>query len=178
MAARRAALSTKRGIDDGGLRRFQLQPVIFELAADLGQQIVVDAAFHQRVAEAAMGGLVGHRGMQAQPAKQHEIEPHLQRAFQLRVRQPVPLADQQALFPLIHQRKRRHRRDAFRLWGAPSMMGVERRRSSLLFWQPETASIRANFSDEGSHPAVERGPHGIGDTGSAGPKAFAASAAG
>lgn len=36
----------------------------------------------------------------------------------------------------------------------------------------------SKLSDEGSHSEVERGPHGIGDTGRAGPKAFSANAAG
>ena len=97
MAARSRGTRDERGIDDRGFGYLQLQPVIFELAADLAQEIIVDAAFHERVAEAAMSGLVGLGGMQAQPAKQHEIEPHLEGAFQLRVRQSVPLADQKAL---------------------------------------------------------------------------------
>jgi len=97
MAAWPCGALDQGGIHNRGFGSLQLQPVIFELAADLAQKIIVDAAVHERIAEAAMGRLVGHRGMQAQPAKQHEIEPHLERPFQLRVRQPVPLADQKAL---------------------------------------------------------------------------------
>jgi hypothetical protein len=44
-----------------------------------------------------MCGFVRHRRMQAQAAKHHEIQPHLQRALKVGVRQPVPLADQQTL---------------------------------------------------------------------------------
>jgi hypothetical protein len=97
MTSRPRGARDQGGIHDRGFGCLQLQPVIFELAADLAQKIIVDAAFHERIAEAAMRGLVGHRSMQAQPTKQHEIEPHLERAFQLRVRQSVPLADQKAL---------------------------------------------------------------------------------
>ncbi|MET4104495.1 transposase [Roseovarius sp. MBR-78] len=35
-------------------------------------------ALHKRIAEAAMCGFIRHRRVQAQPAKHHEIQPHLQ----------------------------------------------------------------------------------------------------
>jgi hypothetical protein len=67
-----------------------------DLTADLGQQIIKNPARHQRIAEPAMGGLIGHRRVQTKPAEPHEIEPHPDRAFQLRIAQPMPLPDQQA----------------------------------------------------------------------------------
>lgn len=87
----------KGRVDDGRGGLFQLQAMALKLVADLGQQIIVDTALHKRIAKVAMCGLVRHRCMQAQPAKHHEIQPHLQHALQLRVRQPKPLADQQPL---------------------------------------------------------------------------------
>ena len=67
-----------------------------DLTADLGQKIVIDAALDQRIADAAMGGLIRYRRLQIETAENHEVQPHLQRALQLRVAQPVPLANQQA----------------------------------------------------------------------------------
>ena len=46
-------------------------------------------AFHQRIAKPAGGRLVRNRRMQVKPAKQHEIQPHLQCPLQLRGAQPV-----------------------------------------------------------------------------------------
>ena len=84
-------------VDDGGGGLFQLQAMALKLAADLGQQIIVDTALHKRIAQAAMCGFIRHRRVQAQPAKHHEIQPHLQGSLKFRVRQPMPLADQQTL---------------------------------------------------------------------------------
>ncbi len=84
-------------IDDRGFGGAQLQPVALDLTADLGQQIIKNPARHQCIAEPAMGGFIRHRRMQAKPPEPHEIEPHLERAFQLRIAQPMPLPDQQAL---------------------------------------------------------------------------------
>jgi len=50
--ARRAC--HKRGIDDRGIGFFQFQPVILDLAADLGQQIIMNPALDQCIAKAAM----------------------------------------------------------------------------------------------------------------------------
>ena len=70
--------------------------MILKLAANFSQQVVLNPAFDQRSTKAAMGRLIGHVAVQLQPAKQHEVEPHLQGALQLWVAQPMPLADQKA----------------------------------------------------------------------------------
>ena len=70
--------------------------MIFKLAANFSQQVVLNPAFDQRSTKAAMGCLIGHVAMQLQPAKQHEVEPHLQGTLQFWVAKPMPLADQKA----------------------------------------------------------------------------------
>ena len=47
------------------------------------------AALHQRIAKPAGGRLVRNRSLQGEATKQHEIQPHLQRALPVRGAQPV-----------------------------------------------------------------------------------------
>lgn len=97
MAARAGCSLDQRRIDDCRLSLFQLQPVILDLTAGLDQQIIVNPAFERRIAEPATGGLIRDRRVQIKPAEKHEIQPDPERTLQLRIRQPVPLPDQQAV---------------------------------------------------------------------------------
>ncbi len=97
MGARAGRAFHQRRIDDRGLSLFQLQPVAFDLTAHFGQQVVVNTAPDQCVAEPAVGCLIRHPSVQIKPAENHEVQTHLQRPLQLWIAQPVPLADQQAL---------------------------------------------------------------------------------
>ena len=84
-------------VDDRGLGLLELQPMRLDLTANLSQKIVVNTTFHQGVAKATMGRLIRYGSMQIEPAKDHEIQPNLQRPLQLGVAQTVPLSNQQAL---------------------------------------------------------------------------------
>ncbi len=88
-AGPRRALDQRR-VDNRRLGPFQLEPMRLDLATDLGQQIIVNTTPKQRIAEPAMGGLIRHRRMQIEAAKQHEIQPYLEGSLQLRVAQTVP----------------------------------------------------------------------------------------
>ena len=94
--ARTGCAFDQRRIDDCRLGLFQLQPTGFDLPTDFGQKIIVNTAPHQSVAEPTMGRFIRHRGVQIEPTKNHEIQPNFQGALQLRIAQPVPLANQQA----------------------------------------------------------------------------------
>jgi len=74
---------------------FQLQAVFLDLAADLGEKLIVNACLYQRIAKPAVGRLIWHAAMQIKPAKQHEIQPNLQGSLKLRVRQAVPMTHEQ-----------------------------------------------------------------------------------
>jgi len=58
--------------------------VIPDLTANTGQKIIVDTAFHQRIAKTATGRRIGHNCKEVETAKQHEIQPHFQSLRQLR----------------------------------------------------------------------------------------------
>ena len=79
------------------LSLLELQPVVFDLAAEFGQKIVVNTALHQSGTEAAMGRFVRYGSVQIKPAEDHEVQTNLQCAFQLGLAHTVPLTCQQAL---------------------------------------------------------------------------------
>ena len=83
----------QRGIDQRAGAHDEAGSV--QLTADLGKQRLPQAGIPERTAKPAQAGLVRRSGIQRQPAEPPERYPVRQRFLQPRVRQPVPLRQQQ-----------------------------------------------------------------------------------
>ena len=86
------------GIDDGATAAGDLQALALELDIDPAQQHLVELGRDEPIAEAADGGGIREAAVAGLKAgEHHEVQPDLERMLQLRVRQPVPLAQQHQL---------------------------------------------------------------------------------
>ena len=84
-------------IDNGRLGFLELEAVALDLAANLNRKSIIDTSLDQGVTKPTACGLIRHCAVKIKSTKQHQIQPYLQSTFRLRVRQAMPLADQQAL---------------------------------------------------------------------------------
>ena len=87
--------ATRKGYRAAAGLWLEEQAAPFQLTLELAKQLLGQPCIGQPVAEAANGGRVGEAAVTGlEASKHHEVQAHLQRMLQLRVRQTMPLPQQ------------------------------------------------------------------------------------